>query len=597
MYLTDFIKENEKLIFIIIIIVLLTILIISIYKISINNNKNKNKQGGLIIEDEDNNKIEYNDKFEGDKIEVMPIPKNENNFSFNSHNLNESNVKVYQSIKTYDSRNNEMKVNEQYNEYEYKNNKWENTFSKHFNDSFYLNSDLNLISNSNSISDTNDDFDIHMDENETIDDYAFKLDRIEGGEAYYKVVKLTEDEKNKFYGGNKASLKTNKNSKSKENVNVNVNENKNSKENANVDKNESSETEENTLSIDSEINENTNSETNEDTLSIDSEIKDSETNIAKDDIMSGEIKTNNEVLSKISNSFTNLPDSSFDKVNELMTISINGQLKTITQNQFDNIKKMVKDAKQQAITLSKNVIAEITKYIGSITTTFAAAITKISTYIAEVSANPINLLVKWLTRPKTIIKLGFTAIKLGIKNVLNTAKIIHPSEFIINMIYNNMSAFITIMRTFYDSIIYSKIIREINNAFASIAKPFKNNTLKYITFLKPYVLSLNDVLAELFNLFTPANLEKLLQDCLKIIFDKNELSKNKKKKKKLSSSEVKRKIREVFDVLKRYISKVVESIKSFANNFKTTFDNVSSFISGNIDSYSVPERTLKKLDI
>ena len=520
MYLNNLLKENERLITIILIIVLLILLFILIYRININ----KNKQTG---------------SGEFDEYDEIVIPRKPNiQHKYEDYKPSNSNMKVYQSIQTYDSRTNEMKVNKQYNEYKYNNNddKWENTFSKHFNDSYYITPNeikkLNLNSDYDSDLDKIDYFNYDLNENINLDDYAFKLDTIKGGEAYYKVVKLTENEKNQFYGGADATLTANTNN---------------------------------------EIASTASTETN--------------------------TAINNEIASKISNSFADLSNSSFNKVNELMTISINGQLKTITQNQLDNIKKTVGDIKQQAITLSKDVIAEITKYITGITTSFAAAITKITTYIAEVAANPINLLVKWLSNPKTIATLGATAIKVGIKNITNVLKIIHPTKFILDMIYNNVSAFISIVRSFYNAIVYSKIVNEIKNAFTSISKPFKENKLKYITFLKPYVLSLYDVLTELFNLFTPKNLEQLLQDCLKIIFNKNELENNKKNKVKLSKNEITRKVNEVFDVLKKYISKVIESIKTFANNFKSVFDNVSAFICGNINSYSVPEETLGKLDI
>ena len=543
-----------------IIIVIIVIIIIAMLVYLFIDKNNKNKQTGLGNPDDAYDEI------------IIPYHKHKlaSYNKISSFNLfkpnNNSSMKVYQSTQTYDSTTGKMKVDKQYDEYCFKDDKWENTFSKHFDDSYNISKDdlkFNLIDL--------DSPDINENElkfgNETIDDYAFKLDRVEGGNAYYKLVKLTENEKNQFYGGESAS-------KDDEEVEIEINQN----ENENVDQHENEKSQE---------QQNDQHDENENSQSENSQNEDQKSTIE----------------SKISNSFPDLSADSFNKVKELKTISINGQLKTISKNQLDNFKKSIAGIKEQTITLAENAVTEITKYITDITTSFAAAITKITTYIAEVAANPIDLLIKWLANAKTIITLGTTAIKVGIKNATNILRIVHPTEFILNMIYNDMSAFISILRSFYNAIIYSKIIKEIKNAFNSIIKPFKNNATKVITFLKPYISSLYDILTELFNLFTPSNLEKLLQDCLKILFDKDanlkgetDSKNNNKKKIKLSKEEVKRKVNDVFNILKEYMSKILESIKAFGNNFKDVFDKIVSFIQGNVDDYSVPEEELGKLD-
>ena len=264
-------------------------------------------------------------------------------------------------------------------------------------------------------------------------------------------------------------------------------------------------------------------------------------------------------------------------------------LKTIGQDQLDKLKEFKNEIK----TLSKDVVSEITNYIKNIITTFSTAISKIIANISSMIANPIDILIKWLKNPKTIPTLGATAIKVGIKNVTNIVKIIRPKEFFINMIYNDVSAFITILRTFYNAVIYSQTIKLIKNAFNSIIQPFKENKLKYIIFLKPYISGLFNVISELFQLATPRNLEKLLQDCIKIIFNKNkddsfDTSGNEKK--------LKEQLDEILNVLKQYVSKLKDSIITFGDNFKAIFEKVQQLIIGDIDDYSVPDEELGTLD-
>ena len=104
MYLNNLLKENERLITIILIIVLLILLFILIYRININ----KNKQTG---------------SGEFDEYDEIVIPRKPNiQHKYEDYKPSNSNMKVYQSIQTYDSRTNEMKVNKQYNEYKYNNN-------------------------------------------------------------------------------------------------------------------------------------------------------------------------------------------------------------------------------------------------------------------------------------------------------------------------------------------------------------------------------------------------------------------------------------------------------------------------------------------
>ena len=446
-------------------------------------------------------------------------------------------IKVYRSIQTYDSRTGKLNKQEQYDKYLNDGNKWINTFSK----------------NSGPIIKQ-----IDFDDNEEIDynDYAFKLDKIEGGNAYYKLIKLTDEEKEKLDGGAEV-----------EGIEENTNQNTDS-ETQNINQNTDSETQ--------NINQNTDSETQNINQNTDSETQNTE-------------NTTSQITNLVSQSFTDLSIDSFSNVNNLTTISINGMLKTIGQDQLDKLKEFKNEIK----TLSKDVVSEITNYIKNIITTFSTAISKIIANISSMIANPIDILIKWLKNPKTIPTLGATAIKVGIKNVTNIVKIIRPKEFFINMIYNDVSAFITILRTFYNAVIYSQTIKLIKNAFNSIIQPFKENKLKYIIFLKPYISGLFNVISELFQLATPRNLEKLLQDCIKIIFNKNkddsfDTSGNEKK--------LKEQLDEILNVLKQYVSKLKDSIITFGDNFKAIFEKVQQLIIGDIDDYSVPDEELGTLD-
>ena len=481
-------------------------------------------------------------------------------------------MKVYRSIQTYDSRTGKINKQEQYDEYLNDGNKWINIFSKN---SGPITKQIDF--------DNIDD----NDNNEEIDynDYAFKLDKIEGGNAYYKLVKLTDEEKEKLDGGEVEEIEEIENSDSEvQNINQNVD-----LKNINIE-NTDSEIQNINQNADSETqnSENTNQNADSEVQNINTEVQNSE-------------NTNLQITNLVSQSFTDLSIDSFSNVNNLTTISINGMLKTIGQDQLNKLKEFKNEIK----TLSKDVVSEITNYIKNIITTFSTAISKIIANISSMIANPIDILIKWLKNPKTIPTLGATAIKVGIKNVTNIVKIIRPKEFFINMIYNDVSAFITILRTFYNAVIYSQTIKLIKNAFNSIIQPFKEDKLKYIIFLKPYISGLFNVINELFQLATPRNLEKLLQDCIKIIFNKNKddslkedfirpgrsalhISGNKKK--------LKEQLDEILNVLKQYVSKLKDSIITFGDNFKAIFEKVQQLIMGDIDDYSVPDEELGTLD-
>ena len=552
---------NNIIIVIIVIIILLMLLIVLNYHF-----KSKPKQyAGIIVEDKDEDE---NENFI--QYPKLMIPKK----------INKLYEQKYYTV--YDSKTGKLKVHEEQNKYNYSNNKIEKENIKYYDNEFYIDNIEDLFNNLKINKIDFPDFEtknLEYTEDEknellepiNINDYGFKLSKVNGGDAYYELVKLTDDEKYKFYGS------------------------------------------------DNIINQQ-NSQNLEDKVDLGSESELSET-------------TNNEISSLISNSFTDISSKSFDKVNELITISINGELKTITQNQLENIKKSITNLKQEIKTLSNDIIKEITDYIMYIVESFGKCINQISTYISTIVSNPINILIKWLTKPKTITVLGATAIKIGIKNLTNLVKIIHPYEFLINMIYNNTSSFITILRTFYSAVIHSEIIKKIRNAFNSIIEPFKYvkltgseinesnkineqielptlkneklippkiSSIKYIGFLKPYISSLYNIIAELFNLATPKNLEKLLQDCLKIIFEKNKNETENLiggKKLNMNSKEIKRKVNEIFDILKEYLSKVKDSLIIFKNNFNGIFNTINSLISGgDVNDYIMPDEELDKLD-
>ena len=65
----------------------------------------------------------------------------------------------------------------------------------------------------------------------------------------------------------------------------------------------------------------------------------------------------------------------------------------------------------------------------------------------------------------------------------------------------------------------------------------------------------------------------------------------------MNSEEIKRKVNEIFNVLKQYLSKVKDSLNVFTKNFEGIFNTVSSFIGGgNVNDYIMPDEELGKLD-
>ena len=441
-----------------------------------------------------------------------------------------------------------------------------------------------------------------IEESKTInvDDYAFKLDRIEGGDAYYKLVKLNASEKVKLYGGDSPAAdesveieigsedpkENGDDFKLKDGQEKGVDKLKKAAESAPALQTSTSPQESTLL----ESQTSTPPQTSESTTQSPQTPQSPQTSES-----TPQSPQSQEVSSLVSNSFKSLSESSFNDINNLMVVSINGQMKTIAAEQLENLKKSVSSIKTSVMNLGKEIIKEITSYIADIVKSFTLAITNITSYISQIIANPISALVTWLKSPKTILSLGMTAFKVGVKNITNLVNLVKPYTFIMNMIYNSSEAFITILKTFYSAVIHAKIINAIKKAFDSIIKPFNDkNKMTNLMFLKPYISSLHNIISSFFELVTPTNLAKLLKDCLKIILGKDYESK--KKKVKMSTEEIKRKVNSILDILKQYVSKFMKSISVFSDTFTKIFDNVGKMIAGNIPEYSVPEESLGKLN-
>jgi len=479
-----------------------------------------------------------NNKYSDKRTELFSNELNSNQLKGSGKQMN-GEIRTYQRIDKYNSKTNKIDSQEEINNYKYDNdtNKWINTFSKYNENNLPISSikykDYDEDENEDEFKDEEDEKEIEkiINEDINIDDYAFKLDKIEGGDVYYKLVKLTEDEKieMKMNGG------------------------------------------------------------------LEDSIQNKEENISK---------ISDNVSSMISQSFTSLSTSSFDDINNLTVVSINGDLKTIAKDQLENIKKSVVGIKDDVKQLAKDIVNEIKKYIKNITTSISSAISKIITNMSTTLSNPVTVLLKWLKNPSTILTLGTTAVKLGIKSATSIIKIIHPTKFFMDMIYNDISAFITLLRSFYNAVIYSQTIRELKKAFESIIEPFKENAkvkLEHLMFLKKYIVSFYNIIRNLFNLATPKNLEELLQKCLKVLFNKdveNEENSNKKDKKdKKDDKQLKEQLNEIMDILTEYVSKFKKSIETFSDNFKVIFDTIQKAICGDIPNYSIPEETLGELNI
>ena len=538
----------DKLLLIIILIVIIIALIIYYFHI---NNKYSDKRTELFSNELNSSQLKGSGK---------PLYKQIN-----------GEIRTYQRIDKYNPNTNKIDSREEINNYKYDNdtNKWINTFSKYNENDLPISSikykdydeDEDEFEDEKNlkITDYDEDYDEFKDysENEqeiekimnediNIDDYAFKLDKIEGGDVYYKLVKLTEDEKieMKMNGGLEDSIQNKE--ENKEDSIQNKEENK--EENAS--------------------------------------------------------KISDNVSSMISQSFTSLSTSSFNDINNLTVVSINGDLKTIAKDQLENIKKSVVGIKDDVKKLATDIVNEIRKYITNITTSISSAISKIITNMSTTLSNPVTVLLKWLKNPSTIITLGTTAVKLGIKSATSIIKIIHPTKFFMDMIYNDISAFITLLRSFYNAVIYSQTIKELKKAFESIIEPFKENAkvkLEHLMFLKKYIVSFYNIIKNLFDLATPRNLEELLQKCLKVLFNKdveNEENSNKKNKKdKKDDKKLKEQLDKIMNILTEYVDKFKKSIETFSDNFKVIFDTVQEAISGNIPNYSIPEETLGELNI
>lgn len=277
---------------------------------------------------------------------------------------------------------------------------------------------------------------------------------------------------------------------------------------------------------------------------------------------------NNEQNKIVNDYFENLSNTLIDsqkRLNDLSTIAVNGQLITCTdkfKQEFINQSKLSVNITNEFINQSKNNFIKLTNEIKNTAidftktaiTEFTKVITKITSYITQISANPPELLIKWLSKPNTIIQLVETGAITGVKNAINIVNIIKPKKFIHNFIQNNVQISIVVISTFYNSIVYSPILNSLKTAINNIINSISNNLL----FIKPYINNIKNITNDMFNLINAQKLKEILKQCVNVILNQ--------------------KINNVFDILKQIFNNYIQSMKtyvfSFIENIKITFNNI-----------------------
>lgn len=268
------------------------------------------------------------------------------------------------------------------------------------------------------------------------------------------------------------------------------------------------------------------------------------------------------------------------KMNDLTTIFINGQLITCTnnfRNEFNKYKITINNAKDNIANIPRKIKNIIITFAKKTITEFSKAITSIISYITQICANPLDLLIKWLSKPNTIIELGKTSIVTGFKNTVNTVNIINPKKFIHNFLQNNSQMSISVIITFYNSIIYSPILNKIKKAINNVI----NSIINDLSFIKPYVNNIKDVINTIFSLINAQKLKEILKQCTDIILNQH--------------------VKDVFSLLKQIFSNYVEIVKncicSFMTNIQNTFKNLSNLCLNidKIDTLNIDENKFNEM--
>ena len=161
-----------------------------------------------------------------------------------------------------------------------------------------------------------------------------------------------------------------------------------------------------------------------------------------------------------------------------------------------------------------------------------------------------------MSKPNTIIELGKTGIVTGFKNAVNTVNIINPKKFIHNFLQNNSQMSISVITTFYNSIIYSPILNKIKIAINNLVNAIIND----LSFMKPYIANINDIINTIFSLINVRKLKEILKQCTDIILNQH--------------------VKDIFSLLKQIFNNYVGIIKtcicSCMTNIQNTFKNISN---------------------
>ena len=282
--------------------------------------------------------------------------------------------------------------------------------------------------------------------------------------------------------------------------------------------------------------------------------------------------------------------------------NIKNSIENNVENVENNVKSNIENVKNQVKSIKdilKNdyitIQTDATKYISDIVTKFSTTITEISKYISSMVSVPINLLVKWLINPNTIISLSITMIKSTVKNIANVLNLFtfKLKKFATNYALSKFDVFIEALKTFYSSVIYNPIVGKIKNAFLYVINRLyscSQFTQQVLSFITPYTDGLYNIITEIFNSIHPNNLKSLLNDVILSLFEED-------KDKNLKTS-ILSKFKNIVQIFKNYISHISQSITDFANLFKSTFDNILNIINGkNIPSFNISIDNFNLLEI
>lgn len=271
-------------------------------------------------------------------------------------------------------------------------------------------------------------------------------------------------------------------------------------------------------------------------------------------------------------------------------VNINGKMITLDYNVFNNIVNSGQLIKNKAISISNDFKQLLKTYVSKVQTIFHHSITKIINYITKLCSNPAEALTRWLASPSNIIKMGTLQVQNGIKLFKS---FFSPKKIGKVLVENTSKSVLTVLYTFYKSVVYNPITLELKKMFNKIfdifadqsylerISSFKNAVCNIFNeYILEYINSFRVIVNSLFDLISPIKLNDLLNKLLDIgINDQDKTVKLKK-------------------IFVDYINVVKDDIKKIPILFNKTIEHINELLEENeAFTYSIDENVFEKLMI